>query len=326
MKKFGWAFIGCGGIAEITAKELLKTGEGEIVSAWNRTSERADKFVKKFGGTAYPTAREAITAPGVDGVYIAVTANLHQHYMEECIACHKPVLCEKPFTVNAAQAEAVFDYARQEDVYVSEAMWTWHNATAHKVKEWVQDGRLGTIQQVNCDYSFPMIKFSKKPRHFSAELIGGALLDIGVYCVRYCYELFGMPKEIFCSGRLSNGIDLGEHVTLRYDGFDCNLRISRDENDGEKMEIIGSEGTILVPMFHMAQKAVLKGAAKDKFRDHSLLYGKQFSAVAEEIRSGAKEGIAIPAKSTIECLNILDECRRQMNLVYPCENTKEVNV
>ena len=65
MEKFRWAYIGCGDIAQITAKELF---DGEIVAVWNRTPERAQGFVKKFGGKTYPTAEEAITAPGVASV------------------------------------------------------------------------------------------------------------------------------------------------------------------------------------------------------------------------------------------------------------------
>lgn len=323
MEKFGWAFLGCGGIAHITAKELVKTKDNQIVSAWNRTQEKAAGFVKKYGGTAYASPEEAITAPGVEGVYIAVTADRHYDLMKLCIAHHKPVLCEKPFTVNAAQAREILEYAAREGVYVSEAMWTWHNATAKQVKQWVRSDAVGTVKEVNCDYSFPMVKMPfQKPRHTSPEMIGGALLDIGVYCIRYCYELFGIPKEIHCQGRLSGGVDLGEKVTLVYDGFSCNLRISRDENDGERFEIIGKKGTISVPMFHMAQKAQLKGERKEKFRDKSLLYGTQFSNVAAEIRSGAKEGIAVPGISTIDVMHIMDICREQMGLVYPCEEQK----
>lgn len=320
MGKFGWAFLGCGGIAHTTARELIKTKDNRIISAWNRTPEKADTFVKKYGGTAYTTIEEAINAPGVEGVYIAVTADRHYDLMKLCIDHNKSVLCEKPFTVNAKQADEILEYAAQKGVYVSEAMWTWHNATARQVKEWIRANAVGKIRQVNCDYSFPMVKLPiQKPRHTSPEMIGGALLDTGVYCIRYCYELFGMPKEIICHGRVSGGIDLGERVTLRYDGFDCNLRIARDENDGERLEIIGETGTISVPMFHMAQKAVLKGEKKEKFRDNSLLYGTQFSNVAAEIRSGAKEGIAVSAQSTIDVMQIMDICRGQMGLVYPCE-------
>ena len=320
MKKFGWAYLGCGGIAHITASELVKTPDNEIVAVWNRTPEKAEAFAKKFSGQVYQTIEEAINAPGVDGVYIAVTADKHAEFTKLCISHQKAVLCEKPFAVNATQAKDVFAYARQEGVYVSEAMWTWHNATARKVKEWIQSETLGPIQKVNCDYSFPMVKLPiQKPRHTSPDMIGGALLDIGVYCIRYCYELFGMPKDILCQGRVVNGIDLGEHITLCYDGFDCNLRISRDEFDGEKLEIFGEKGSIKVPIFHASKKAILRTDKKELFRDKSLLFGTQFSAVAQEIRSGAKEGIAVPAQSTIDCMKIMDLCRQQMGLVYPCE-------
>lgn len=98
MSRFGWAYIGCGGIAHTTAKELIKTDDQQIVAVWNRTYEKAEEFVKKYGGTAYKTAEEAITAPGVEGVYIALTADKHAEYMRLCIRHHKPVLCEKPFT------------------------------------------------------------------------------------------------------------------------------------------------------------------------------------------------------------------------------------
>ena len=326
MSKFGWAYIGCGDIAFTTARELLKTDDNEIVAVWNRTRVKAEKFANRFGGNVYDTIEEAINAPGVEGVYIAVTADKHAEFMKLCIAHRKPVLCEKPFTVNAKEAEEVLAYAAQEGVYVSEAMWTWHNDTAKQVKTWMRSHAIGKVRQVNCDYSFPMIRFSNKARHSSPVMIGGALLDIGVYCIRYCYELFGMPQKIICDGRLSHGIDLGEMITLRYDGFDANLRISRDQNDGEKIEICGCKGKILVPMFHMARKAVLKGKTDERFKDTSLLYAKQFSNVANEIRSGAKVGIAITPQSTIDCMMIMDACRAQMGLIYPCEMKKTSTV
>ena len=90
MKKFGWAFIGCGGIAHITALELVRTRDNTIVSAWNRTASKAESFVKKFGGTAYSTIEEAINAPGVEGVYIAVTADRHADIMKR--DCNKTTL------------------------------------------------------------------------------------------------------------------------------------------------------------------------------------------------------------------------------------------
>lgn len=316
MNKFGWAYIGCGGIAHTTAKELVKTEDQQIVSAWNRTYEKAEKFVQKYGGTAYKTAEEAITAPGVEGVYIAVTADKHAEYMNLAIRHHKSVLCEKPFTVNAKEADEIFAYAKREGVYVSEAMWTWHNAVALKVKEIVGSGKLGNIQSVECAYAFPMLKFSRNPRLMNPMQAGGALMDIGIYAVRYCQELFGMPKEMKCEGRLSRGADLGEKITMKYDGFDANLTVAFDQKMGEYFRIKGSKESIDVPMFHMASKVTF---CRETFADKSSHYAVQFHNVANEIREGLTESRFVPAKATIDCMKLLDECRRQMGLRYPQE-------
>ena len=320
MKPFGWAYIGTGGIAHTTAKELLQEGSGRIVAVWNRTREKAEQFSETFGGTVYDTPEAAIGDPEVEGVYIAVTANLHEYYMKLCIEQGKPVLCEKPFTVNASQAQSVFDLAQQKQVYVCEAMWTWFNATAKQVKYWVQSGTLGKIRHVSCTYSFPMIyNPHKKPRHTSPELIGGALLDTGVYGIRYCYELFGMPQGIHCEGRVAEGIDLGETITLDYGEFQAHFLFTRDQNHGETFEIVADNGSISVPMFHCARKAVLKGTVSGKIKDKNLLFGSQFAAVSREIRAGEQTAVTISPKSTVEVLRILDECRAQMGLKYPCE-------
>ena len=175
---------------------------------------------------------------------------------------------------------------------MSEAMWTWHNQMALKVKELVASGKLGTIQNVECAYAFPMLKFSRNPRLMNPLQAGGALMDIGIYAVRYCQELFGMPKELKCEGRLSRGADLGEKITLRYDDFDVNITVAFDQNVGEYFRIQGSNGSISVPMFHMASKAVLDG---ENVTDKSYKYAVQFSNAAREIRSGLTESEYIPA-------------------------------
>lgn len=316
MGKFGWAYLGCGNIAHTTARELIKTEDQQIVAVWNRTHAKAEQFAEKYGAVAYKTAEEAITAPGVEGVYIAVTADKHAEYMRLCIKHHKPVLCEKPFTVNAKEAEEIFAYAAQEGVYVSEAMWTWHNTLSHKVKDFVTSGKLGTIQSVECSYALPTLKFYKSDRLMNPLQIGGALMDVGIYCVRYCCELFGMPKEIKCEGRLNRGADLGEKILMKYDGFDANITVAFDYNGGEYFRIKGTKGNIDVPWFHVGFKADLNG---EKISNKEKHYAVEFSNVAKEIRAGLTDSKIIPAQSTIDCMKLLDECRRQMGLQYPYE-------
>ena len=319
MGKFGWAYIGCGGIAASTAKELIKGDTNEIVAVWNRTEVKAREFVKKFGGKVCATPEEAINAPGVEGVYIALTADKHAEFMKLCIKNHKPVLCEKPFTVNRAEAEEVFTLAKQEGVYVSEAMWTWHNATALKVKEWLDTGKIGEVREVKASYAWPMLRFNKNPRLTTNEMIGGALMDIGIYPVTYAYRLFGMPEASVCAGRTKGDVDLAEYIQMKYPGFTAEIRVALDEKGGEYFDITGTKGRIHVPMFHMAHGATLKVDKKEKFEKKALLYDTEFSNVAREIRAGLVESKMIPVQHTLDVMTLLDRCRSQMGVKYPNE-------
>ena len=131
-----------------------------IVAVWSCSSDKAEAFAKKYGGKTYHTVEEAINAPEVECVYIALTADVHAQYVRKCIENHKPVLCEKPFAVNAEEAEGLYDLAKKEGVYLAEAMWTWHNDVALKVKQWVSSGRIGRVTGVECVYLVRTTPFS----------------------------------------------------------------------------------------------------------------------------------------------------------------------
>ncbi|MCC5895202.1 MAG: Gfo/Idh/MocA family oxidoreductase [Alkalibacterium sp.] len=325
MRKFGWAYIGCGGIAHTTAKELVQTKDNKIVAVWNRTKSKAEDFAKQYGGTVYDTAEEAINAAGVEGVYVNVNGDKHGEYTRLSIKNNKPVLCEKPFTVNAKETKAIFDYAKEKDVYVSEAMWTWHNETALKVKEWVKSGVIGDIHSVDSAFAVPLVNDSTNSRLTTLSMLGGALVDLGIYNITYCYELFGMPEKIECNAKM-NEVDYSERITFDYPGFKATMFVSMEEDGGHFFEIKGSKGSISIPKFHMAKEAILKtDSTEETFEVQDLLYGKQFSNVAAEIRSGKKVGEKIPPKSTIDVMALMDECRRQIGLVYPMEDSEDLN-
>lgn len=312
---FGWAFLGTGNIAEQVADELILEEGLDLVSCWNRTPARAEKFAKKYGCAAYPTPEEAIKAQGVNAAYIAVTADKHLDYIRLCLNAGIPVLCEKPFTVNTKEAEEAFALAKEKGVYLVEAMWTWFNAPALTVKSWLE--RLGKIKKVTAKYCVPI---SSNPRLVDPARLGGALVDIGVYPIRYSYELFGVPNSIHCKGNVEkDGVDHKEEITLTYDGFTAELSVNMDEWQGEEFCIEGEKGSIRVPFFHCAEEAFLSGEEEVHFEDKSKKYGVELRRVSEEIAAGMKESALCPAKHTLDVMRILDECRRQMGLVYPSE-------
>ena len=103
MKEFGWAFIGAGKLAKIVAEQIISSGRHRIVSVYTRNENRCADFAARYGAFSAPTAREAILAPDVDMVYIVTPHNSHFEYAALALSLGKPVLCEKPMTVSAAE-------------------------------------------------------------------------------------------------------------------------------------------------------------------------------------------------------------------------------
>lgn len=318
MEKFRWAYIGCGSIANTTAKEIVK-GNHKIVSVYGRSIDKARSFAEKFGADACDDFDKAVNRDDVDAVYIATPHTSHLEYAIKAMELGKSVLCEKPVGVTAKEAEKMINTAKSKGVYFCEAMWTWFSDVALTVKKWVRDKAIGDITGVEINYAFPGILMPKSSRLLKPETAGGAILDIGIYPITYCYNLFGYPKSITCKGEIKNGIDIAETVVLEYDGFKCTLNMSLCKLK-ENCIINGTKGTITLPVFfHMASKAILKNEkGKEVFRGKTD-YLTQFNAVAKEIGQGKRESGYIPFNSTVSCLKIIDRCRRQMNLVYPFE-------
>ena len=320
METFRWAYIGSGSIAKNTARSITRGGH-EIVSVWSRNYKTASAFAAKHNAKAYKTFEEAVTAEGVDGVYIATPHTSHLEYSVRAMELGKPVLCEKPVGVSTAEVDALINASKEYGIYFCEAMWTWFSDVALTVKKWVKDGRIGDIRRVEIDYAFPGLMMSKNSRVLTPSTAGGALLDIGIYPITYCYNLFGYPKSVNCEGTLQNGIDVAETVTLGYDGFECVLRMALSGLK-EDCLIEGSNGSVRLKMFHMASKARLTSDGKTEVFKGKTDYLTEFTRVASEIRSGKTESEYVPFNSTRGCMKIMDECRKQMNLVYPFEAEK----
>ncbi|MBP5623273.1 MAG: Gfo/Idh/MocA family oxidoreductase [Lachnospiraceae bacterium] len=317
---FKWAFIGTGTLANFVGDELMGSEKHDITAVYSHTPEKCKAFADKYQATAYSSAEEAMKAPDVDGVYIVTPHNSHYEYAKLALELKKPVLLEKPFTVKAAETKEIFELAKKQDVYIAEAMWTWFADVANYVKFWYDCGLFGKITKVHVDYRCD-------GRNYAARVTdplkaGGAILDIGVYALTYLYRIFGKPETMVCNGKLANGIDEGEEITLTFKNditATCSICCVEPEFK-EQVIIEGTNASVVVPDFHYANEVTLKRVGEDDITvkaDGSYL--NEFTRVAAEIRSGLKESAYVPPKATIEVMELIDECRRQMDLVYPFE-------
>ena len=317
MKPFRWAYIGSGKIADRTARSITK-GAHTITAVYSRNAETAKAFAKKYGAKVFQSVDEMLAADCFDGVYIATPHTSHQEYAVKAMRAGRPVLCEKPAGVNEVQVDLMLRAAQENRVYFCEAMWTWFSDVALTVKKWIAENRIGEIKNVRMRYAIPGLIMSKSSRLLDPATAGGALLDIGIYPIAYCCRLFGNPQTILCVGRLGNGIDTKETVVLGYKGFSCTIEISFYGLWADCV-ILGADGKISVPVFYKADRAILKTKGrKEKYRGRTD-YLTEFTRVAEEIKQGRTESVFVPYAATKSCVRVLDECRRQLRLVYPFE-------
>lgn len=318
MNKFRWAYIGSGSIANSTARDITK-GNHVIAAVYSRNNEKAKAFASKYGAVPYNDFDSAVNRDDVDAVYIATPHTAHVDYAVRAMAFGKPVLCEKPVGVCVKDVDVLINAAQSHDIYFCEAMWTWFSDVALTVKKWVNSGEIGEVTDVVINYMFPGILMPKTSRLLTPETAGGALLDVGIYPITYCYNLFGYPEKIICTGKLKNGIDISETVLLDYGKFKCTLNMSLCRLK-ENCIIKGSEGSVTLPsFFHMASKAILKNKNGKQIFNGKTDYLTEFTRAAEEISQGKTESAFIPFSSTRDCMRIMDECRRQLGLVYPFE-------
>ena len=323
-KTFGWCFIGTGTLAKIVAEQILPSGRHRIVSVYSRNAENRKAFAERTGALDCASAEEAIRAEGVDGVYIVTTHTSHFVYTKAALEAGKPVLCEKPMTVNAEETKQLFSLAQEKKLYLAEAMWTWFSPIANRVKKWLDDGEFGEICKLNLNGRFNSWNYA--PRVTDPMQAGGALLDIGVYSVEYLYHLLGKPEKVTCRGTVENGIDWEEEIDFEWlDGkkYSTSASIRTDDPEGGVLTIEGSKARLRVEHYHYADFARLerKNGTADEIRERGD-YLNEFDLAAEEIRNGVTESYWAPVDITVGTMEILDECRKQIGLVYPFEKDK----
>ena len=320
---FCWCFIGTGTLAKQVAAEITASGRHRIASVYSRRPEAAEAFAKQYGGEAFDTPEQAIRS--ADAVYIVTPHPAHYPYVKLAIELGKPVLCEKPFTVKAEETRELFSLAREKKVYLAEAMWTWFNPCANRVLKWMEEGAAGRVERVVTKMLVNVIHYA--PRLTDPMLAGGALLDSGVYPVTYLYRLFGKPAAVRCRGEIEGGVDLDDEIDLVYDNgqtHHISLSIRRDGSENF-IRIEGEKADILIEHFHYADHADLlgkDGRLMERFEGKTTLLN-EFDRVAEEIREGRTESAWVSPQATMDVMELLDECRRQIGLVYPFEKQEQ---
>ena len=321
-----WGIIGPGRIAHQFAQDLAVAEGGYLSAVASRSEERAREFADQYQAKfAYGSYREILTCPELDAIYIATPHSSHCELAVRCLVAGIPVLCEKPWGINSAEAELMTAASQEKGVFLMEAIWTRFLPSTRKILELINDGVIGEIEAIKADFGF-RAAFKPEGRLFNPELAGGALLDIGLYPVFLSHLLMGPPKEIQAMARLGEtGVDLDTGMLFKYEGGQmAHLHCTLVANTKTEAFIYGTKGTIhWHGRWHEPSGFSLllpdQGPENFFFDKPSNGYHYEAEEVHRCLREGLTESPDLPLDFSLALTRSLDEIRRQIGLIYPGE-------
>ena len=325
-KKIRWGILGPGGIAHKFATGLKAVPDAEIRAVGSRDLQRADAFADTFDiRHRHGSYIELVDNPEVDVIYVATPHPFHKECAMLCLEAGKAVLCEKPFTVDAAQAEELIACARERKQFLMEAMWTRFLPVIVKVRAWLAEGAIGEPRLLTADHGSrkALSPETLEGRLFNPKLGGGGLLDVGVYTVALAYMVFGAPSKITSLAHIgATYVDEQASILLGYDsGQIANLFCAIRTETSKEARIIGTEGTIHIPEFWQATSATLirtgKGPVHIEMPFIANGHENQAIEVINCIQEEQLESRVMPLGESLSIMKTMDTVREQWGLVYP---------
>ncbi|BFV59133.1 Gfo/Idh/MocA family oxidoreductase [Kitasatospora sp. CMC57] len=322
-----WGVLATGGIAAAFTEDLLAVPGAEVAAVASRSEASARAFADRFGiPRAYGSWAELAADPEVDVVYVATPHAAHLAATTLMLEAGKAVLCEKPFTLSAPQAEQLAATARARGSFLMEAMWMYLNPAVRRIVELVRDGAIGEVRAVHADFGFPA---PADPAHrlWDPAAGGGALLDLGVYPVSFAHLLLGEPEQVKAVATLTpEGVDEHTGMVLSHPGGALSLlSCSLVADYGQRASVHGTTGRIELPAdFFHAGGFVLHQDGKpaeeyviDRGPGNGL--GLEATEVVRCLRAGLTESPLVPLDGTLAVMRTLDAVRSQIGVVYPGE-------
>tara|TARA_B100001250_G_C19761598_1_gene772730 strand:- start:247 stop:1230 length:984 start_codon:yes stop_codon:yes gene_type:complete len=322
--EFKWGIIGTGGIAHAFANDLKFLSGHYVAAVGSRTQIAAEKFSNNYPKCVpYGCYIDCIKDSNVDGIYIATPHNSHAEYSILALDNGKPVLCEKPFSINSLEAKKMISMAKNRKLLIMEAMWTRFLPHIKIVREIIDDKILGQIKSLHADHGQNLSK-NLNPRLWEPELGGGALLDLGIYVVSFAHLILGIPNMITAKSFFTNkGVDEQTSVIFDYsNNAQANLSMTLNNNTPCRAVISGEKGYLeIYGRFYgpTSMKLILNDGTETNYKNNYNGHGlrEQAKEFARCKKLNLLESPLMPTQESMNVMKSMDEIRRQIGLKYP---------
>lgn len=247
MTTVGWGILGTGRIAGDFAAGLRHVPGAKLAAFGSRSADKAQRLAEWHGARAHGSYEALVADPQVDVVYVATPPALHKAHCLLALSAGKAVLCEKPFAMDAAEAQAIVAFARERKLFCMEAMWMHFIPAMQKAIALVREGAIGTPRMLAADFGYPTA-FDPADRQFDVALGGGAMLDRGVYPLALAWRLFGEPDDVRAVATQPAGaVDEHTAAVLHYPGGEIvSLSATLTGFGSNHAVVIGTAGRLVI--------------------------------------------------------------------------------
>lgn len=322
---FKVGIIGAGWIAEKMAEALAPMEDYCVYAIASRSIGKATEFAGRWNiPKAYGSYEDMVKDNDVDLVYIATPHSHHFPHAMLALNAGKPVLVEKAFTANAAEAEELIETARSKGLFITEAIWTRYMPLSHKIKEIMESGIIGKPRVITATLCY-MMEF--KERILRPDLCGGALLDLGVYALNFARMYFGtdIVRTVSNCHMGPTGIDLQECISLSYaDGKMANLQAGTLCLNDRQGIINGTEGYIRVDNINCPEVVEVYRnyeLVERYVKPEDMVNGYEYQVIEARrcIEAGLPESPMMPHQETLDIMKQMDGLRKEWGVVYPMD-------
>lgn len=328
-----WGIMATGNIAGKFATTVNKMeSEGEYLKAVaSRTMDLACSFAEKYSiENVFGSYESMADSDCIDAVYIATPNNMHYENAKMCLLAGKNVLCEKPFTTNAAEAEDLYRLAEEKGLFIMEAFWIRFLPVLQKMRSIIEQGELGAIKFARSDYGF-ITQEARRKRKFASELGGGALLDIGIYNLGFMNMVMGCLPEGFESDVHINeyGTDDFSVIRLHYPkGAEAVVTTAIGLAIQRNAAVIGTKGAIYLNDFQKAESMKVKLNSGEEY-DVNIPFDingfeYQIREVSACVRNHQCHSHVYTPEMSLQTLTLMDDIRSSWDMKFSFECAKEV--
>ena len=320
-KNIRWGIIGLGKIANKFATDLATIENAELVAVASRNQEKADEFAEKYNAKkAYGSYEDLAKDAEVDAVYIATPHSFHKEHAILCLQNKKAVLCEKPFAMNLQEVEEMITVAKENNVLLMEALWTFFLPHYNYVLDIVKNEKFGKLKSLEADFGFYRA-FDNNSRVFKKEVGGGSLLDIGIYPIFAALSTLGKPDSIKEDATFfDNGADSSCEVVFNYKNANATLKSSLLEDLPTEAVFTFDKAVVKINrMFHQPSTVTIYQNGKEETLDFgykTIGYNFETEHFNDLLRENKKESDIMTFEFSKNLIKTLDDVRGVIGLEY----------